>query len=72
LVERQIATDLDNLLEPEVLAEEIIQNMEAGLNNFREVLASLKCQSNESRHNQTETHLSTCYLTGAIFCFRID
>jgi hypothetical protein len=33
--------DLDNLPEPEVLAEEIIDNIEAGLNSFREVAASL-------------------------------
>ena len=35
-------TDLDNLPEPEVLATEIIENMEAGLNSFREVLAVLE------------------------------
>lgn len=34
-------TDLDNLPEPDVLAEEIIENLEAGLNSFREVLAGL-------------------------------
>ena len=33
--------DLDNLPEPEVLAEEIIENMEAGLNSFRDVLSAL-------------------------------
>lgn len=33
--------DLDNLPEPEVLAEEIIDNIEAGLNSFRMVAASL-------------------------------
>ncbi|MBQ0720236.1 MAG: SAM-dependent DNA methyltransferase [Gammaproteobacteria bacterium] len=33
--------DLDNLPEPEVLAEEIIENMEAGLNSFRAVLSAL-------------------------------
>ena len=33
--------DLDNLPEPDVLAEEIIDNMEAGLNSFREVLSAL-------------------------------
>jgi type I restriction enzyme M protein len=37
----QSLTDLDNLPEPEVLAEEIIDNMEAGLQSFREVLAGL-------------------------------
>ncbi len=34
-------TDLDNLPEPDQLAEEIIENLEAGLNSFRAVLASL-------------------------------
>lgn len=34
-------TDLDNLPEPDDLAEEIIENLEAGLNSFREVLVSL-------------------------------
>lgn len=34
-------TDLENLPEPDVLAEEIIENMEAGLGSFRQVLASL-------------------------------
>ncbi len=35
-------TDLDNLPEPDELAEEIIENLEASLNRFREVLAELK------------------------------
>jgi type I restriction enzyme M protein len=34
-------TDLDNLPDPDVLAEEIIENLEAGLNSFRTVLTSL-------------------------------
>jgi type I restriction enzyme M protein len=34
-------TDLDNLPEPDELAEVIIDNIEAGLNSFREVLAGL-------------------------------
>ncbi|MCF7808021.1 MAG: type I restriction-modification system subunit M [Candidatus Marinimicrobia bacterium] len=34
-------TDLDNLPEPDVLAEEIIENIEAGLESFRAVLANL-------------------------------
>lgn len=34
-------TDLENLPEPDELAEEIIENLEAGLNSFREVLGSL-------------------------------
>lgn len=35
-------TDLDNLPEPEILATEIIENVEAGLNSFRTVLAVLE------------------------------
>ena len=35
-------TDLDNLPEPDELAEEIIENLEAGLDSFREVLAGLQ------------------------------
>ena len=34
-------TDLDNLPEPDELAEDIIENLEAGLTNFRQVLAGL-------------------------------
>ena len=34
-------TDLDNLPEPDELAEDIIENLEAGLANFRQVLAAL-------------------------------
>lgn len=35
-------TNLDNLPEPDELAEEIMENLEAGLNSFREVLAGLQ------------------------------
>lgn len=35
-------TDLDNLPDPDILAEEIIENIEAGLNSFRTVLVGLK------------------------------
>ena len=35
-------TDLDNLPEPDDLAEEIIENLEAGLDSFRQVLAELQ------------------------------
>jgi len=35
-------TDLDNLPEPDQLAEEIIENLEAGLNSFREILGALE------------------------------
>ena len=34
-------TDLDNLPEPDELAEEIIENLESGLNSFREVFSRL-------------------------------
>jgi len=37
--------DLDNLPEPEVLAAEIIENIEAGLQSFREVAAGLNASS---------------------------
>jgi type I restriction enzyme M protein len=33
--------DLDNLPDPKDLAEEIVENIEAGLNNFRNVVAGL-------------------------------
>ena len=33
--------DLDNLPEPDVIAAEIIENLEAGLEGFREVLEGL-------------------------------
>ena len=35
-------TDLDNLPEPDDLAEEIIENLEAGLDSFRQVLVGLQ------------------------------
>lgn len=34
--------DLDNLLDPDVLALDIIENIESGLESFRRVLGSLK------------------------------
>jgi len=37
-------TDLDNLPEPDELAEEIIENLEAGLNSFRQVLVNLQAK----------------------------
>lgn len=40
-------TDLDNLPEPDELAEEIIENLEAGLNNFREILGTLNNATNQ-------------------------
>ena len=38
----QSLADLDNLPDPEELAAEIIENIEAGLNSFREVAANLR------------------------------
>jgi type I restriction enzyme M protein len=35
-------TDLDNLPDPDVLAEEIIENLEARLESLRSVLAGLR------------------------------
>jgi type I restriction enzyme M protein len=40
LKDRSLA-DLDNLPDPKDLAEEIVENIEAGLGNFRNVLAAL-------------------------------
>jgi hypothetical protein len=38
----RVLTDLDSLPEPDDLAEEIIENLEAGLNSFMPVLAGLQ------------------------------
>lgn len=35
-------TDLDNLPDPDVLAEEIIENLQAGIESFKEIMLSLK------------------------------
>jgi type I restriction enzyme M protein len=35
-------TDLDNLPDPDVLAEEIIENLQAGIDSFREIMKDLK------------------------------
>jgi type I restriction enzyme M protein len=34
-------TDLDNLPDPDILANEIIENIEAGLNSFREIMEAI-------------------------------
>ena len=34
-------TDLDNLPDPDILAREIIENIEAGLNSFREIMETI-------------------------------
>jgi type I restriction enzyme M protein len=41
LKDRSLA-DLDNLPDPDMLAEEIAENLESGLGSFREVLRQLK------------------------------
>ena len=33
--------DLDNLPDPDVIAEDIIENLEAGLESFREIMVAL-------------------------------
>lgn len=33
--------DLDNLPDPETIAEDIIENLEAGLESFREIIVKL-------------------------------
>ena len=35
-------TDLDNLPDPDVLADEIIENLQAGIDAFKEIMISLK------------------------------
>ncbi len=34
--------DLENLPDPDILAEQIIENLEAGLSSFRDVLSALQ------------------------------
>jgi type I restriction enzyme M protein len=34
-------TDLDNLPDPDILANEIIENIESGLNSFREIMETI-------------------------------
>jgi hypothetical protein len=40
-LKNQSLADLDNLPDPKDLAEDIVENIEAGLNNFRTVLSAL-------------------------------
>ena len=37
-------TDLDNLPDPDVLAEEIIENLEAGVESFKQIMESINGQ----------------------------
>jgi len=36
--------DLDNLPDPDVLAEEIIENLEAGVESFKQIMESINTQ----------------------------
>ncbi|MBN2643627.1 MAG: hypothetical protein JXR78_18395 [Victivallales bacterium] len=38
-------TDLENLPDPDILADEIIENLEAGLESFREIMETINGQS---------------------------
>jgi type I restriction enzyme M protein len=38
-------TDLDNLPDPDILAGEIIENIESGLNSFKEVMDTINAQA---------------------------
>jgi type I restriction enzyme M protein len=40
-IKDQSLTDLDNLPDPDVLATEIIENIESGLNSFREIMETI-------------------------------
>ena len=41
-IKDQSLTDLDNLPDPDILATEIIDNLESGLNSFREIMETIK------------------------------
>ncbi len=41
-VKDESLADLDNLPDPDILANEIIENVEAGLEGFREIVATLE------------------------------
>ena len=40
-------TDLDNLPDPDILANEIIENIESGLNSFKEIMETINGNSEE-------------------------
>lgn len=48
-------TDLDNLPEPDELAEEILENLEAGLDSFRKVLVALNKSKTEAPQSKEAT-----------------
>jgi type I restriction enzyme M protein len=37
-------TDLDNLPDPDVLANDIIENLEAGIESFKEIMATINAK----------------------------
>ncbi|MFZ4476380.1 MAG: HsdM family class I SAM-dependent methyltransferase, partial [Saprospiraceae bacterium] len=43
-IKDQSLTDLDNLPDPDVLANEIIENIEAGLNSFKEIMETINAE----------------------------
>ena len=46
-IKDQSLTDLDNLPDPDILANEIIENIESGLNSFREIMETINGNENE-------------------------
>ncbi len=59
-------TDLDNLPEPDELAEEIIENLEAGPNSFRQVLLGLS----KPAHEQLRPTISPCLRASVVHLLR--
>jgi len=45
---------LDNLPDPDILANEIIENIEAGLQSFREVMATINGSSEEVKEAESK------------------
>ena len=46
-IKDQSLTDLDNLPDPDVLASEIIDNIESALNSFREIMETIDTNEEE-------------------------
>lgn len=58
-------SDLDNLPDPDVLALEIIKNLEAGLNSFRKIAERIKTKTEKPKINSTDLH---AYVLGKVLC----
>ncbi|MCF0060564.1 hypothetical protein MUK70_15075 [Dyadobacter chenwenxiniae] len=43
-------TDLDNLPDPDIFANDIIENLEAGIESFKEIMWSINTDRQRSRH----------------------